>query len=631
MLEVGIDGGNNTVITAIDGDEAIIIPTILAPYRDYDQGLEILEQYRRPLKEFLDAEVVLNYRDERQKKEFGRFYVGEYAKEMEGINITERKIGKDKFGDRDLLVCMLVSLAVAAAKARGKYEGEIDEQVRMVTGLPFLQYKKDRENYAKQFLGCHKVIFRGSYSMEVVLDITDVQVVMEGAEALKKLILNDLGEYLYREDELIDRTILGVEIGEFTSEIIALTFMENEMGMVSQEYKLKLCMGIDLGIANAKQPLIDFLREKYNTVIDRYDIDNTLKRKQRRGDIDLDSGKTLNIIGLYEENLKQLADSIYTLINNRIKNAGEKGRIKHILLYGGGVCVLDYGMGNFLKSGMEGLIGGVCSIVEEPQSANAKSYLERAIKVFSSLRATGKKIEAQLTEEPVKIIEQNRLLYGPGMDEKKEATMPLKLLILKNGTVWEAKTVRGAVAAFVGNKYLEHHDKKLEWEMRVQAAKEEAQKARERGLDVIVHDSGKGIIEDNEDLWYETSHNISHIKIRVENERLFLLSLVEIGSIKILERKDTFFFRFHQKWNVLSKSNGALQCCSNCLHRIYVQRIVCPVYNLEKEQNDGRDCGSYTIYPGTYLDEYEGGEYVEITDESPIEVLYEKLGQYWIV
>ncbi len=84
---------------------------------------------------------------------------------------------------------------------------------------------------------------------------------------------------------MIDRTILWLEVGEFTSEIIALTFKENEERKLVAEYKQKLCMGIDVGIANAKQFVIDFVRDKYNTIIDRHDIDITLRRKLRSGNI----------------------------------------------------------------------------------------------------------------------------------------------------------------------------------------------------------------------------------------------------------------------------------------------------------------------------------------------------------
>lgn len=615
MLKVGIDGGNNTIITIPEGSEPLIIPTILAPYRDYDQVLDMPEQYKKPLKDCLDAEIVLNHRNEKLRKELGRFYVGDLAKEKEGINIKERNIGKTKKGDEGLLLCMLVSLATAAAQAQNVYSGEICEQVKMVTGLPCLQFKKDRLEYSKQFLGCHKVIFRGSYEMEVELDITEAVVEMEGAGALRRLIFNDSGEYLYKEEELIDRSILGIEIGEFTSEIIALTFRESDDGKILPEYKQKLCMGIDMGIANAKQPLIDFVRDKYNTIIDRYDVDVSLRRKSRRGNIDLENGDTFNIMEIYEENLSNLAHSLSNLINNKIKSAGEKGRIKHTLLYGGGVCVLDYKMGNFLKESIQELIGGKSSIVENPHIANVNSYLEKALTVFGGLDIT------KINEATADFSDQNRMLFAPKYGGNvTEPQMPLQIIIKDTETVWEAKTIRGACAVVIGNDYLEAKDSNEELDMRIKAAKQEAEKAKKRGINAVVKNADT-----------EGKNNAKAVEIRVENDRLFLLSLIKIGSISILEREDTYFLRPHQKWNVLMQSEGALQCCSNCLHRISNKRIICPVYNAEKEQTDGTDCGSYTIYPGHFKYEYPGGTYIDIVEETPVEELVQKVGQLWMV
>ncbi|MFZ5985813.1 MAG: hypothetical protein ACOYWZ_01630 [Bacillota bacterium] len=626
MLIVGIDGGNNTVITALKGREPLIIPTILAPYRDYDQGLEMPEYHRKPLKDCLDAEVVLNYQNEGQRKELGRFYVGKLAKELEGINIRERNIGKTKKGDQSLLVCMLVSLAASLVETRKVEKGKVSEQIKMVTGLPCLQYKGDRLDYSKQFLGCHKIIFRGSYNIEVEIDISDVEVEMEGAGALRRLIFNDSGEYLYKEEELIDRTILGIEVGEFTSEIIALTFKETEEGKILPEYRQKLCMGIDMGIANAKQPVIDYLRDKFNTVIDRYGIDVALRRKQRRGEIDLESGDTLNIVELFQEHLLQLAQLLSNLINNKVKSAGEKGKIKHTLLFGGGVCVLDYRMGNFLKESTQELIGGISSIVENPHTANALSYLEKALSIYVEPG------EAEVPQTKVNFSEQNRLLYDPGDGElKKDPQMPLQAIIICSGTVWEAKTIRGAAAVIIGNEYLYEKDSTREWSMRVEAAKKEAFKAAKAGINAVVFDSRKGIISGGKDSKNKRNDDTERIKIHVENDRLFLLSLVRIGALRILEREDTYFLRPHQKWNLLMQSKGALQCCSNCLHRIYDKRIICPVYNEEKEQTDGTDCGSYTIYPGSFTYEYPGGKYIDISEESSIEELLLKVGQLWMV
>ncbi|MDP4182203.1 MAG: ParM/StbA family protein [Bacillota bacterium] len=382
---IGIDGGNSTIITALEGKEPLIIPTILAPYRNYDQGLEMMDMNKKSLKDSLDVEIILNYNDVITRKELGRFYVGNLAKEMEGVNVKERAIGKVKAGDEILLICMLSSLAVAVCEANETSQGEISQEIKIVTGLPFLQYKSGKEEFIKQFSGHHKIIIKGNYNIEVVLDITDVNVEIEGVGALNKTLLNN-SDHMFKDEELIDRTVLGIEIGEFTSDIIALTFKEDDYGKIFPEYKQKLCMGIDMGIAGAKQPVIDLLREKYNTIVDRFDIDSVLKRKLRKGEIDLEAGETFNIIGLFEENLLQLSNTISTLINNKVKSCSEKGKIKYVLLYGGGVCVLDCKMGKFLNEKIQEVIGGKCIVIEKANVVNALGYLEKAKILYGDVK-----------------------------------------------------------------------------------------------------------------------------------------------------------------------------------------------------------------------------------------------------
>lgn len=381
---LGIDGGNNTVITAVEGKEPIIIPTIVAPYKDYDQGLEMMEFSKKALKESLDVEIILNCHDNSNKKELGRFYVGSLAKEMEGVNIKERAIGKAKAGDEILLVSMLSSLAVASAISQKADQGKIHQKIKMVTGLPFLQFRSGKEEFSKQFIGKHKVIIRGSYEIEAELDIVSVDVEIEGIGALNKTILNSGAERMFKDEDIIDRTILGIEIGEFTSEIIALTFKEDDAGKIYPEYKQKLCMGIDMGISAAKQPVVDFIRERHNTIIDRFDIDQAVRRKMRKGEIDLETGESINIINMFEDNLVQLSNTISTLINNKVKSLGEKGRIKYALLYGGGVCVLDNKMGDILKDNLSDVISGKCIVLEKADIANAYGYLEKAKRIFKA-------------------------------------------------------------------------------------------------------------------------------------------------------------------------------------------------------------------------------------------------------
>lgn len=379
---MGVDGGNNAIKTVLEGRKTVVIPTIVAPYKSYDQGLELLEMNKRSLKDSMDVEIILNHGNNSSRKELGRFYVGNLAKEMEGVSIKERTIGKAKAGDELLLVCMLASIAASVVDGYSCDVKQVREQVRMVTGLPFLQYRTGREEFVDRLLGKHKIIFKGIYEIEVEIDVTEVHAEIEGLGALDKTILNTENKSMFNEEEIVDRTILGIDIGEFTSGVIAVAFKDDGNGRIVPEFRQKLCMGIDMGISSAKQPIIDLVREKYNTIVDRVDIDTCLRRKYRKGEIDLETGEIFNIMDLFEENLAQLSNVISVLINNKVKSLSEKGKIKYALLYGGGVCTLDGRMGELLKNKIVEVIGGECVILEDAQVINALGYLEKAKKLY---------------------------------------------------------------------------------------------------------------------------------------------------------------------------------------------------------------------------------------------------------
>lgn len=140
----------------------------------------------------------------------------------------------------------------------------------------------------------------------------------------------------------------------------------------------------------------------------------------------------------------------------------------------------------------------------------------------------------------------NRLLYDEKTGEK--ATLPvMPIIVALEGLVSEACSIKGAAAIVVGNHYYDSPDENLDWNLRVEAARKECMKALSRGIEAVVYDKRHGIIQDNfaankDDEDYERE-NENLEKIHVENDKVFLLSLANIGAIRLLERDDSFFFR----------------------------------------------------------------------------------------
>ena len=238
------------------------------------------------------------------------------------------------------------------------------------------------------------------------------------------------------------------------------------------------------------------------------------------------------------------------------------------------------------------------------------------------------------------ITDQRRIIRMPDIpEETRVPTMPL-LLVLENGVVGEATTVRGIVSIIIGNEYLDIEDRITEWHVRVEAARREVMKALSRDINAVVYDKRVGVVENNyavapDDPDYDNDPDEPDpYNVRVENDRLFILSLLQLGGIKVLERTDSYILRPHEKWEEEKLSGGTVQCCGRCLHAEDKENmIICPVYNLLNEKTDGSRCGSYT--PKLTSDEkrleYAGGEYIDLAQEYDINDLMSLVGQEWIL
>lgn len=238
------------------------------------------------------------------------------------------------------------------------------------------------------------------------------------------------------------------------------------------------------------------------------------------------------------------------------------------------------------------------------------------------------------------IADQRRIIRMPDIpEETRVPTMPL-LVALENGAVGEATTVRGIVSIIIGNEYLDIEDRITEWHVRVEAARREVMKALSRDINAVVYDKRVGVVENNyaaepDDPDYDDDPDEpAPFKVRVENDRLFILSLLQLGGMKVLERTDSYILRPHQKWEVEKLSDGALQSCERCLYaEDNENKVICPVYNLSNEKTDGSRCGSYTpkMTSAAKELEYTGGEYIDLAQEYDINDLMNSVGQEWIL
>ena len=237
------------------------------------------------------------------------------------------------------------------------------------------------------------------------------------------------------------------------------------------------------------------------------------------------------------------------------------------------------------------------------------------------------------------IREQKRIIRDPDdLENMKVPSMPL-LVMPGDGTIWEAASIRGAAAVVIGNEYLDTDDGIVEWHMRVETARKEAMKALAADIDAVVFDSREGIIRYNyaagrDDPDYQDDEDETAgvtARILVDTDRLFLLSLMDLGAIKVLERDDSYQLRTHPKWDLVSESKGAIRCCGTCLHKDEDngdgESILCPVYNAIREKTDGSGCGSYSVDIGGAAAGRKSKTYVDIIQKYDINDLIRLFGQ----
>ena len=221
MYIVGIDAGNNSTITSsnnFNSKKAVILPTECT---DHEELINENAFGQRELSSFEDLDVSITLNTNTTKPtSLGRKFVGYRAYQINEskFNNISRSIGQEKVGDKDLKICMLTSLAYSVMKHQNKFEGHIKEDVSGVLSLPYEQYldNLDKEDpFGKEFKGKHEVRINHQGNEAIVdLNIINTTTDCEGAGALNNHIYNND----FSAEEWLERSILGIDVGEFTTE-----------------------------------------------------------------------------------------------------------------------------------------------------------------------------------------------------------------------------------------------------------------------------------------------------------------------------------------------------------------------------------------------------------------------------
>lgn len=132
-----------------------------------------------------------------------------------------------------------------------------------------------------------------------------------------------------------------------------------------------------------------------------------------------------------------------------------------------------------------------------------------------------------------------KIIYNKIEGISQGASLPF--VISFNGKVGEADSLRELIS-FLIPEYIDAEDIHDEYLLRIKYARKEAMAALKNDIDVVLYDSKKGVLSNNyaaaiDDDDYEMTDE-EEIKIYIDTEKDFLLSLAELGVIRVLFRDD---------------------------------------------------------------------------------------------
>jgi hypothetical protein len=133
----------------------------------------------------------------------------------------------------------------------------------------------------------------------------------------------------------------------------------------------------------------------------------------------------------------------------------------------------------------------------------------------------------------------------------KKPVMPI-LMVLSNNSIIESDSITGLVAALMGDDYVNANENN-KCLMRIKLARRESMAALRFGISsVVVNDkeiikNNYGVKDDDKDYKFTDEEMKNVVRIRIDNEKDFIVSLVSLGSIGVLERENSDLFLKEKK------------------------------------------------------------------------------------
>lgn len=247
-------------------------------------------------------------------------------------------------------VKFLTSLALLTEQYQEEAEFDI------VTGLPVLEFKNESEALKQMMLNDGNpftfTMHYGNVSVPKQIKINNVKIVSQGEGAFYDFILDDTGTIIPNHAEIVAGTVMVVDIGYRTTDIVT---MENG------RYIEPLSDQINKGVNTMHQEILRLIMEKHGIKKELRDLDQIV----RSGSF-YHNTKEYDVNDIINEAAKPFAEdiveSLHTISNDQL------GSVNHIIFTGGGAQIIY----TFALELLQGIVNS--SIMKDSEYCNANGY-----------------------------------------------------------------------------------------------------------------------------------------------------------------------------------------------------------------------------------------------------------------
>ncbi|MNB94639.1 hypothetical protein D3C81_428260 [compost metagenome] len=335
ILLAGIDLGYGQIKILCDGEKKKFLSTVGTPVSNFGRTVATVteQEVLNSLAITLDDQI---------------YYIGRNAVvNTRNGRLTLRQGKADNVHNK-------VKFLTALALYTEMYQTEAEFDI--VTGLPVLEFKHEADALTKMMLNDGKPfefdMHYGNVTVKKKINIGNVKIVSQGEGAFYDFVLNNNGEIIPERAEIVQGTVMVVDIGYRTTDIVT---MENG------SYVELLSDQFNKGVNTIHQEILRLIMEEFGIKKELRDLDEIVRKRSFMHNTkiyDIDHIITKAAIPFTED----IIENLHTISNDQL------GAVNHIIFTGGGAEIVYLFTERLLKNVVES------SLMEDAEFCNATGY-----------------------------------------------------------------------------------------------------------------------------------------------------------------------------------------------------------------------------------------------------------------